>query len=754
MININNLSISKKLGVLAGGALTGILVLTVIFTHDLGRIFQVANFANDTTVPEFMTLSKLETNFALERMLIWQHFAVTDPAIMEKVEGKIALRVQAVREALQEYEPTIASEEDRRLWLADRAAIDGYDVYRERWLAWSRSGKKAEAIADTYALQETLLKITATIDRHRTYAESLAFKARASAAETKIAATRTGILIGIATFAVVAFLAFLISRAIRRPIGEAVHVLSEIEKGHFETPIAVHSTDEMGRMLGALDRMQHSLKGRIEADAAAAMENRRIRTALDRVAVGSMLADTDGKIIYANDFSKNIFRTQVAEIRKSLPKFDPESIIGSSFDLFHANPAHQRNMLAHLTATHTAEIKLGKAVLRVIANPVIDERGERLGTVVQWVDRTQEVAVEEDVKSVVGKAIDGDLTARLGEEGKEGFFKALAQGMNQLIGNMADVVRTMSQAAAEVRVGADEISRGNLNLSQRTEEQASSLEETASSMEQMTSTVKNNADNAAQANQLAAAAREQAERGGKVVGSAVAAMSEINAASKKIADIIGVIDEIAFQTNLLALNAAVEAARAGEQGRGFAVVASEVRNLASRSAEAAKEIKALIQDSVGKVTEGAKLVDESGKVLGEIVTGVKKVTDVVAEIAASSREQASGIEQVNKAVTSMDAVTQQNAALVEEASAAAQALTEQAANLTQLISRYRFGEATVVAPSVEAPAAPERRANGRPWSGNAAPSKASAPKGARPARAAAAPRKTAVGQDNQEWQDF
>ncbi len=187
------------------------------------------------------------------------------------------------------------------------------------------------------------------------------------------------------------------------------------------------------------------------------------------------------------------------------------------------------------------------------------------------------------------------------------------------------------------------------------------------------------------------AARDQAERGGKVVGSAVAAMSEINIASRKIADIIGVIDEIAFQTNLLALNAAVEAARAGEQGRGFAVVASEVRNLASRSAGAAKEIKALIQDSVGKVSEGSKLVDESGKVLEEIVMGVKKVTDVVAEISASSREQASGIEQVNKAVTSMDAVTQQNAALVEEASAASQGLMEQARHLSELISRYHVG---------------------------------------------------------------
>jgi methyl-accepting chemotaxis protein len=294
-----------------------------------------------------------------------------------------------------------------------------------------------------------------------------------------------------------------------------------------------------------------------------------------------------------------------------------------------------------------------------------------------------------ETMQVVQRAGEGDLTARMKVDNKSGHLKTLAASVNSLIQAMMEVVISLTKTSREVQVGAEEISRGNRDLSKRTEEQACNLEETASSMEEMTSTVRNNAENAAQANQLAAAAREQAERGGRVVGSAVVAMSEINAASTKIADIIGVIDEIAFQTNLLALNAAVEAARAGDHGRGFAVVASEVRNLASRSAGAAKEIKALIQDSVGKVNEGTKLVDESGKVLGEIVQRVKKVTDVMAEIANASREQASGIEQVNKAVTSMEAATQQNAALVEQASAAAQALNEQAMSLTNLIAHYR-----------------------------------------------------------------
>jgi methyl-accepting chemotaxis protein len=372
-----------------------------------------------------------------------------------------------------------------------------------------------------------------------------------------------------------------------------------------------------------------------------------------------------------------------------------------------------------------------------------------------------------ETQGVVKFALDGDLTKRISLERKTGHFHALAVSANSLIENMMGVIQGLQETSREVQLGAEEISRGNMDLSQRTEQQACNLEETASSMEEMTATVKNNAENAVQANRLAAAARDQAERGGEVVGSAVAAMGQINAASKKIADIIGVIDEIAFQTNLLALNAAVEAARAGEQGRGFAVVATEVRNLASRSAAAAKEIKALIHDSVTKVNEGTQFVDASGKVLGEIVTAVKKVTDVVAEIAASSREQALGIEQVNQAMTSMDSTTQQNSALVEQASAAAQALNEQANNLSELIAPYQVGLAplraasmpfsTSVPPSIAASASlsasasasasardprSDSRAGKRSW--NAQP---------KAAIAAVAPRKqTAVAEEH--WKDF
>jgi len=283
---------------------------------------------------------------------------------------------------------------------------------------------------------------------------------------------------------------------------------------------------------------------------------------------------------------------------------------------------------------------------------------------------------------------DGDLTRRLDDHGSDELAQ-IASAFNHFVDKIASVLVEIRVVSESVKVGAQEIAMGNQDLSSRTEQQASSLEETAASMEELTSTVKQNADNARQANQLAVSASDVALKGGTVVSQVVDTMSSINASSKKIVDIIGVIDGIAFQTNILALNAAVEAARAGEQGRGFAVVAAEVRNLAQRSAAAAKEIKELIGDSVDKVDVGAKLVDQAGATMQEIVDSVKRVTDVMSEITAASQEQSTGIEQVHQAVSQMDQVTQQNAALVEEAAAAAASLQDQAGNLAELVSAFK-----------------------------------------------------------------
>jgi methyl-accepting chemotaxis protein len=310
--------------------------------------------------------------------------------------------------------------------------------------------------------------------------------------------------------------------------------------------------------------------------------------------------------------------------------------------------------------------------------------------------------------AMASRIASGDLCVQAGEPpvASGSLLDALVRMRTRLV----SIVGEVQHGSQAVSIAAQQIAKGNDDLSQRTQEQASSLEETASSMEEMTATVKQSADNAGQASQLAAGARMQAERGGEVAGRASAAMREIEQASRQVAEIVQLIDEIAFQTNLLSLNAAVEAARAGEQGRGFAVVASEVRSLAQRSANAAREIKSLIGDSVEKVRVGSTLVAESGQALSGIIESVKKVTDVVAEIAAASQEQSAGIDQVNHAVTQMDEVTQQNAALVEEASAAARAMQEQADALKRQMMFFRLDTDAAVAAAPMAHSAASPRA--------------------------------------------
>ena len=351
---------------------------------------------------------------------------------------------------------------------------------------------------------------------------------------------------------------------------------------------------------------------------------------------------------------------------------------------------------------------------------------------------------------VAGRIAGGDLATAVVI--RQGDRSSLMFAMGAMRDNLANIVGQVRVGTDTIATASSQIASGNLNLSSRTEQQASSLEETASSMEELTSTVKQNADNARQANGLAATASDVARKGGAVVAQVVDTMGSINESSRKIVDIIAVIDGIAFQTNILALNAAVEAARAGEQGRGFAVVASEVRNLAQRSAAAAKEIKTLIGDSVEKVDVGAKLVDQAGATMNEIVESVKRVTDIMGEITAASQEQTAGIEEINTAITQMDEVTQQNAALVEQAAAAAESLQDQAANLSQVVSIFRTGgqQAMQVAPQ-QTPRAKEKAALAK-RTGSAVPTRRAAP-----ARAVTVPeptRTTAPATSGGDWEEF
>ena len=348
-----------------------------------------------------------------------------------------------------------------------------------------------------------------------------------------------------------------------------------------------------------------------------------------------------------------------------------------------------------------------EAWIQASYNPIMDLNGKPVKVVKYATDvtaqvdasRALELAVQQ-TQQVVTAAENNDLSERIPLDGKTGDIGALCTGVNGLLDTMSMIVTNIIESTGMIATVAGEIAMGNTDLSQRTEEQASSLEETAASLEELTATVKQNAENALQANKLAATASDVAVKGGHVVSQVVVTMDGISQASRKIADIISVIDEIAFQTNILALNAAVEAARAGDQGRGFAVVAAEVRNLAQRSANAAKEIKGLISDSVSKVEAGAKLADSAGRTMEEIVTSVKRVTDIMAEISAASQEQSTGIEQVNVAVTQMDQITQQNAALVEEAAAAAKSMEDQTNAMAEMVAVFKIAEApnTPVAP--------------------------------------------------------
>jgi methyl-accepting chemotaxis protein len=518
------------------------------------------------------------------------------------------------------------------------------------------------------------------------------------------------------------WLAVLISRSLSQPMDQAVGIFGNISAGRYDTAIVAHGTDEAAQVLRALDQMQHKLHAQIETERAMAAESTRIRQALDKASVSLIVADADRQIIYLNQTAQATFARCEAEIRHSLPSFVAARLQGATLESLASDPSQERRRLEELRSPDTQLRTLGAMTFRLASTPVLSQDGERTGTVMEWMDRTEASEVEREMQAMLSAVLAGDLSRRIDSTGKSGFLDMAARGINQLADDLTSLVSQVKEASGEIYRGAKEIAGGNSNLQQRTEEQSSSLEQTASSMEQMTQTVKQNADNASAANQLAVAARDQAEIGGTEVGKAVKAMADINTASRQITEIIGVIDEIAFQTNLLALNAAVEAARAGEQGRGFAVVATEVRTLAGRSATAAREIKTLITDSVKKVEDGSEFVSRSGQTLEQIVASVKKVSDIVAEIAAASREQSSGIAQVNQAVLQMDELTQQNAGLVGQATSASQSMAKEAHGLFELMGGYRLGELSREAgeKAIEPDTRAGRRTASQPRSGRVA----------------------------------
>ena len=788
----------------------------------------------------------------------------------------------------------------------------------------------------------------------------------------ELAAELYALLLFIAISGVIAILIamiviYFLSRNLSKPLNQLVLHAQAIAAGNLQNTIHYRWHDEIGQLFAAFSTMQTQLSDRIAENKLIMDKALRINQALDNTATGVLIIDKDFKIIYLNRSGTHLFTDSEAEIRRMLPHFDADRLLGAQIDVLHPNPSEHRRLLQSLTTTDHERMVWGNLSIDVNITPIINH-GEHLGWIKEFTNRSAEVAIEREVNEVMHAALQGDFGKRIVLTDKEGFFKVLGGSLNQTleyqqrmidelmhvfaaiskgdltqtvtskysgslerlkndvnatvasltsmihaiqqatnaaqqgdftkridlsdklgfsrdlseslnqtleynqrmidelmsvfaavskgdltqtvtskysgslerlkndvnatvasltsmihaiqqatnaaqqgdftkridlsdklgfsrdlseslnqtleynqrmidelmrvfsavangdltqtitsnyagsleqlkndvnttISKLTTVVASIQQTVDTVNDAIEEINKGNINLSQRTEEQAASLEQTAASMEQMTGTVRQSADNAERATQLAVSAKERAQQGGKVVNSAVAAMTEINNSSRKVADIIGVIDEIAFQTNLLALNAAVEAARAGEQGRGFAVVATEVRNLAQRSAAAAKEIKRLIQDSVGKIIEGTHLVNESGTTLEEIVTSVIKVSDIILEIAAAGKEQSAGITQVNRAVDQMESMTQQNSALVEEGTAASESMREQAENLKELVKFFKTGISFEARPSLRRKAKP-------------AANKSSSKQGAKTLAASLHRVKSGEKLEGEEWEEF
>lgn len=553
---------------------------------------------------------------------------------------------------------------------------------------------------------------------------------------------------GIVLLVLMLSISYLLVRNLTRSIQQAVDTASAITSSHFDVAKASSQLDETGQLINALYQMNGSLQQaaqmarelhersladaeKARQDALKAEEDTRVRQALDGASTCVTIANNSGILIYSNKALRDMLQNIEVRIRSALPQFDAKKMLGQHMDVF---PLQFVERQQHGDIV-SCNVTIAGLHLRLQQSTIRNNANEAIGFVTEWQNRTAEVEAEAEIAGIVTAAKAGQFDRRANPVGRTGFlhsmsvelndllevseqslqdiakvlqsiaagdltkrverqyqgtFEELKNGCNQTAEKLSLMLTEIAEASGQINQAASEISRGNTDLSVRTEQQASNLEETASSMEELTQTVRQNSDSANKASDLATAAREVAEQGGQMISDVVHTMQSINQSAQQIADIISVMDGIAFQTNILALNAAVEAARAGEQGRGFAVVAAEVRSLAQRSANSAKDIKALISASVSRIHTGNQQVEQSGVTMQQIVQSIRSVEQLMRDIADASSEQTAGLDEISRAVTQMDEMTQQNAALVEEAAAAAESLLQQAEQLDTQVSRFEL----------------------------------------------------------------
>lgn len=680
---------------IAFGTVTLIFAAATFFS--IGRLSQFNRAVASFTGSELHNLERsdqwLDAVQQSARLVSTALITADSYELPEQIAAIRTVDAKAMDQALA-LRSSITSSEERSALDRVLAARSAYSPLEEDVLSKSAAGQIAVARALLLKqVQAPQLEYLATLRHLREIESSRMTASTFQLASTYLHSRTLLIVMLVAAVIASAVLGYRNARAIQRPLEQIIAHFDAIRSGNLQGDIRVDAGGEIGQVLAALQAMQQVLREAAThaADCAAQI------TAIGRSQM-VLEFDVDGTIRAANDNFLNAVGYAAAEVigERHQMFLDPAARSGEEYRALWARLARGEPV----TGLQKRTGRDGREVwLHASYNPLLDQTGRPYKVVKIASDVTEQVrmrsaldATVKQIQSVVQAAINGRLTARVTSAGATDQIAALVTNVNGLLETMMVFVDRIKRATAQVQSGTSEIQRGSLNLSQRTEEQAATLEQSAASMKEMTDNVRSASEQAEQARKLAVTAYEQAEKGGGVVSDAVAAMHDIGRASRKIADIIGVIDDIAFQTNLLALNAAVEAARAGEQGRGFAVVASEVRNLAGRSAAAAKEIKGLIAEGVRRSEVGEKLVDRSGDALGEIGAAVKRVTDATAHIAQASRAQANGIEQVSKAVTDMNVLTQQNAALVQETSAATQAITEQVTQLAALVERFEVGQ--------------------------------------------------------------